>query len=236
MYPFERFMKTLKGYVRNHYRPEGCIAECYVAEEALEFCSAYLRNGNSIGNPHDRVDERIRTGKPLSRATSDVVETKLLDEAHLYVLRNTAIVESYTNSKQWEEKSKKAQKTRAKNKYNHRLSRMGYSGLIEELVKETGKEEEEIDRATCWKKARQLKSGGFDLDVQKVVDKMCPRQPGFTECGYYVLKFMKEVVRQGIVVLEKDNIGGDSNQFTDADFDEIRAEWLGYACTFIFRA
>ena len=37
MYPFERNMKLLKGYVCNHCRPEGCIAECYVAKEALEF-------------------------------------------------------------------------------------------------------------------------------------------------------------------------------------------------------
>ncbi|KAE8696020.1 hypothetical protein F3Y22_tig00110678pilonHSYRG00462 [Hibiscus syriacus] len=73
MYPFERYMKTLKGYVRNHHRPEGCIAECYVAEEALEFCSVYLKNMKSIGNPHERVDERIRTGKPLSQST---VETQ----------------------------------------------------------------------------------------------------------------------------------------------------------------
>ncbi|KAK9071565.1 hypothetical protein SSX86_007993 [Deinandra increscens subsp. villosa] len=95
MYPFERFMKTLKGYVRNHHRPEACIAECYVAEEALKFCSNYFKNMTSIGNPHERVDERIRTGKPLSRATIDFVEPKLLDQAHLYVLRNTAVVEPY---------------------------------------------------------------------------------------------------------------------------------------------
>lgn len=30
MYPFERFMKVLKGYVRNRYHPEGCIAESYI--------------------------------------------------------------------------------------------------------------------------------------------------------------------------------------------------------------
>ena len=36
----------------------------------------------------------------------------------------------------------------------------------------TGKEEEEIDRAECWKKAREKKTGGFDPDVQKVVDKI----------------------------------------------------------------
>jgi len=95
MYPFERYMKTLKGYVRNHHRPEGCIAECYVAEEALEFCSDYLKNMKSIGNPHERSDEKERTGKPLSRATIEVVDAKLLDEAHLYVLRNNDLVEPY---------------------------------------------------------------------------------------------------------------------------------------------
>lgn len=36
----------------------------------------------------------------------------------------------------------------------------------------TGKEEEEIDRAECWKKAREMKKGGFDPAVQKVVDKI----------------------------------------------------------------
>ncbi|KAE8731828.1 hypothetical protein F3Y22_tig00002511pilonHSYRG00313 [Hibiscus syriacus] len=92
MYPFERYMKTLKGYIRNHYRPEGCIAECYVAEEALEFFSDYLKNMKSIGNPHERVDERIRTSKPLPRGTVEVVDAKLLDEAHLYILRNTTDV------------------------------------------------------------------------------------------------------------------------------------------------
>ena len=95
MYPFERYMKTLKGYVRNHHRPEGCIAECYVAEEALEFCSDYLKNRKSIGKPHEHVDERIRSGKPLSKATIDAVDAQLLDQAHLYVLRNTAVVEPY---------------------------------------------------------------------------------------------------------------------------------------------
>lgn len=39
-------------------------------------------------------------------------------------------------------------------------------------MEETGLEEEEIDRADCWKRARELKKGGFDPDVQKVVDKI----------------------------------------------------------------
>ncbi|GJX88616.1 DIE2/ALG10 family protein [Tanacetum coccineum] len=36
MYPFERYIKKLKGYVRNKAKPEGSIAEGYVAEEALK--------------------------------------------------------------------------------------------------------------------------------------------------------------------------------------------------------
>ncbi|PWA68415.1 transducin family protein / WD-40 repeat family protein [Artemisia annua] len=35
--------------------------------------------------------------------------------------------------------------------------------------------------------------------------------------------------------LENDNIGGDSNEYTDADFDDIREEWAIYVSNFIFR-
>ncbi|XP_073273266.1 uncharacterized protein [Primulina huaijiensis] len=51
MYPFERFMMILKGYVRNRNRPEWCIAECYIVEEAVEFFSDYLSNVHIIGIP-----------------------------------------------------------------------------------------------------------------------------------------------------------------------------------------
>ncbi|KAI5328162.1 hypothetical protein L3X38_027558 [Prunus dulcis] len=37
-----RYMKVLKGYVQNRTRPEGCIAERYIAEEAVEFCTQHL--------------------------------------------------------------------------------------------------------------------------------------------------------------------------------------------------
>ncbi|XP_028801481.1 uncharacterized protein LOC114756712 [Neltuma alba] len=42
MYPFERFMKVLKGYSKNPYRREASIVERYVAEEAIDFCKGYL--------------------------------------------------------------------------------------------------------------------------------------------------------------------------------------------------
>ncbi|XP_028782123.1 uncharacterized protein LOC114738254 [Neltuma alba] len=42
MYSFERFMKVLKGYSKNPYRPEASIVERYVAEEAIDVCKGYL--------------------------------------------------------------------------------------------------------------------------------------------------------------------------------------------------
>ncbi|KAK9057621.1 hypothetical protein SSX86_022457 [Deinandra increscens subsp. villosa] len=80
-----------------------------------------------------------------------------------------------------------------------------------------------------------VQSGSKKMIKLKWVNSKCPIQPGSTECGYYVLKFMKEIVQQGVEVLENDNIGGDTNEYTDADFDEIREEWATYVSNFIFR-
>ena len=49
MYPFERFMKVIKNFVRNRYRPECCIAESYLIEEAIEFCSDFLSGVDLVG-------------------------------------------------------------------------------------------------------------------------------------------------------------------------------------------
>ncbi|WVZ84272.1 hypothetical protein U9M48_031322 [Paspalum notatum var. saurae] len=42
MYPIERYLRTLKGYVRNKSHPEGSIAEGYISEECMTFCSQFL--------------------------------------------------------------------------------------------------------------------------------------------------------------------------------------------------
>ncbi|XP_074323765.1 uncharacterized protein LOC141660678 [Apium graveolens] len=48
MYAFERFNKVLKSYVRNRYYPEGCMAESYLGEESVEFCTKFLSQNYSI--------------------------------------------------------------------------------------------------------------------------------------------------------------------------------------------
>ncbi|KAK9270912.1 hypothetical protein L1049_026499 [Liquidambar formosana] len=99
MYPFERFMKVLKGYVRNRARPEGCIAECYLAEECMPFCSGYMKQATEIGTHHNRNEDfenkTILEGHPISKGHEIVMNDDMLQRAHLYVLRNSAEVEPY---------------------------------------------------------------------------------------------------------------------------------------------
>nr|GEW47487.1 hypothetical protein [Tanacetum cinerariifolium] len=54
MFPFKRYMKKLKGYVRNKAKPEVSIAEGYVVEEALTFSSYYFRDVTTKFNHPDR--------------------------------------------------------------------------------------------------------------------------------------------------------------------------------------
>ncbi|XP_040367463.1 uncharacterized protein LOC112179893 [Rosa chinensis] len=66
---------------------------------------------------------------------------------------------------------KTQQLRRRKNKYPHRMSRKGYAGLEDELSESM--EEEEIDRATLWIKARQTKQGTFkDEETKQCAEKI----------------------------------------------------------------
>ena len=64
MYPCERFMKVLKGYVQNRNWPKGCIVECYIVEKAIEFCTEYLSNVDAIGIPVS-VNINQKVGAPI---------------------------------------------------------------------------------------------------------------------------------------------------------------------------
>ena len=57
MYPFERYMKKLKGYVRNKAKPKGSIAEGYVAEKELTLSSRHFQDVTTKFNrPERNVD------------------------------------------------------------------------------------------------------------------------------------------------------------------------------------
>ncbi|KAH9803018.1 hypothetical protein KPL71_001620 [Citrus sinensis] len=94
MYPIERFMKILKGYVKNRARPEGCIAERYIAEEYASVCSKYIKQAAEIGTQHGRNEESendlLLGGRPISRGKSVSLSDEMLHIAHRYILFNSS--------------------------------------------------------------------------------------------------------------------------------------------------
>ena len=54
MYPVERYIKILKGYVKIQYRPEASIIERDIPEEAIELFSSYMPSCEPIGIPKTR--------------------------------------------------------------------------------------------------------------------------------------------------------------------------------------
>ncbi|XP_074347390.1 uncharacterized protein LOC141686242 [Apium graveolens] len=84
--------KNVRSYVRNRFYPEGFIAEGYLKEESIEFCSEfYSGSSRTTGLPKD--EEKI--SGPIGGVTMKSVAEKERDEAHLSVLRNNSEVEPY---------------------------------------------------------------------------------------------------------------------------------------------
>ncbi|XP_056691937.1 uncharacterized protein [Spinacia oleracea] len=94
MYPVERYMKILKDYVMNGSRPEGCIAERYILEEAIEHCSHYLSSLEAVGIPKSRHSGGVE-GKGIMGSKVLTTSHEMLNQAHLYVLHNSPEVDSY---------------------------------------------------------------------------------------------------------------------------------------------
>jgi len=58
MYPIERYMKTLKDYIRTYAHLEGSIAEGYRMDDTLGFCTEYMKD---IAEQHIVCGIRQRT-------------------------------------------------------------------------------------------------------------------------------------------------------------------------------
>src|SRR4051812_3818841 len=54
MMPFERMNGMIKGYIRNRARPDGSIAQGFLTEECISFCTNYLGIDNPVGLPVNR--------------------------------------------------------------------------------------------------------------------------------------------------------------------------------------
>ena len=108
MYPIERSLRTLKQYVRNKARPEGSIAEAFIMNECLTFCSMYLtgietRFNRDPRNDDPRNDQFVCGDFDVFRQNVQpmgglVMRTMSKDEkqtCHWYVLNTCSQIEPY---------------------------------------------------------------------------------------------------------------------------------------------
>lgn len=97
MYPMERYMKSLKDYVRTNARPEGSMAEGYAMEDTLGFCMEYMTRYKPTSrrvwdqeedqSMYDEVVEGGGVRRPMSE--------ELRKWTHSFVLQNAAVLEPY---------------------------------------------------------------------------------------------------------------------------------------------
>ncbi|XP_012827605.1 PREDICTED: uncharacterized protein LOC105948893 isoform X2 [Erythranthe guttata] len=104
MYPIERYLGTLKGYVRNKARPEGSIAEAYIVNECLTFCSMYLDGIETSFNKEERnmdieVDRKLSVFSQKTRTFGAIKYSEPpreeVDLAHWYILNNCEEMEQF---------------------------------------------------------------------------------------------------------------------------------------------
>jgi hypothetical protein len=96
MYPMERYMKFMKDYVRIKARPEGSMAEGYVMEETLGFCTEYMSRFSAtrrcVWDDHEEpglFDEELE-GRGIKRPMSQ----NLRAWAHSFVVDNAGHLSS----------------------------------------------------------------------------------------------------------------------------------------------
>ena len=84
-------MSVLRKYVRNRYRPEGCMAEGWSIQEALEFCIQYLVH-TRLGVPVSQHEGRLQGKGIIGEKRVCAPEFNVLMQAHFIVLQQAHVV------------------------------------------------------------------------------------------------------------------------------------------------
>jgi hypothetical protein len=92
MYPMERYMKNLKDYVRTKARPEGSMAEGYVMDDTLGFCTEYMSRFTPTRCRvwDDKEEPGLFDEEPEGSGVKRLLSERLRFWAHSFVLDNAA--------------------------------------------------------------------------------------------------------------------------------------------------
>jgi hypothetical protein len=95
MYPVERYMKTLKEYVRNMAQPKASMAEGYLKDECLGFVTEYLQRFDVVHMRVWNAEEEYGDAEEVLEGArkSYLMTTELRNVVHQYVLRNISVMQ-----------------------------------------------------------------------------------------------------------------------------------------------
>ncbi|XP_057802767.1 uncharacterized protein LOC131018047 [Salvia miltiorrhiza] len=281
MYPFERYMRVLKSYVRNRNRPEGCMAECYIAEEAVEFCSEYLSlrmlyiYGKRSGNSHITIeldDNVFGVKHNLYVDMEDIVPfCELKPISYMCIATYVCFLQSKLNMLPWadmvrfvdplnigyipttkkdaetanehmefraRELSKRLIDTKSNQiflapcnvKYHWILTvidpNKGEIAILDSLYKGI--------HDKIWKEVVELALRLFNMEKRKKGKKKpdwtilkVPKQPDLTQCGFYVMKYMREIVINSHpwTIGSLQSLFNAHEKYSNEEIDVVRAEW-----------
>jgi len=97
MYPFERYMKELKSFVKNKAKPEGSMAYGYLREESIGFLTEYLAEYTpTIKRAWDDKEDPTMNEEILEGAKRNCpMSLEFQKLIHAFVLDNTEHMEPY---------------------------------------------------------------------------------------------------------------------------------------------
>ncbi|KAK9050231.1 hypothetical protein SSX86_030799 [Deinandra increscens subsp. villosa] len=187
MYPVERYLMRLKSYVRNKAQPEGSIAEGYIKDECITFCSRYFEGVETSFNRPPRNNENTYRldmymlnsgGRKLGKVEDVELDSKSLAQAHRYVLLNHPKIQPLRGRFMDEMQALR----------NERMDKK----IMEKLL---------VEEFSCWlhQKAPLLKKNKSDEEVLSLVVgpsthvKMCK---GFITNGFRFLTKRREEFRK----------------------------------------
>ncbi len=97
MYPIEKYLKTLKGYVGNRTKLEGSMVKRYTIEEIVGFCTEYLVDFTTTRCRvwDDKEDPSMFDEVLEGGGCPQIMTTNLRDMVHSFVLQNVGLMATW---------------------------------------------------------------------------------------------------------------------------------------------
>ena len=93
----ERYLKTLKGYVRLRSNPQGSMAQGYIMDEAMGFCTEYMQHcSGSERRVWDDKEEPAMNSKVMEgNGQHRLLADELRQWIHEFVMNNAEPLQVY---------------------------------------------------------------------------------------------------------------------------------------------